>query len=66
MAYYCNDCSYRGTTSGQAGECQACGSFNISRGQATEKEAPPGKIRLVILVALWAYLIGMIIWKLNS
>lgn len=66
MAYYCNDCSYRGTTSGQAGECQACGSFNISRGQVAEKEAPPGKIRLVILVALWAYLIGMIIWKLNS
>lgn len=65
MAYYCNDCSYRGTKSGQVGECQACGSFNISRGRVQQEKAAPGKIRLGILVVLWAYLIGMIIWKLN-
>ena len=66
MAYYCNDCSYRGTRSGQAGECQACGSYNITRGQVREEKAPPSKVRLGLLVALWCYLIGMIIWKLNS
>ena len=63
MSYYCKDCSYRGISSGRDGGCPACGSFNISRVKREEKE-PPGKRRLVLLIALWAYLIGMIIWKL--
>ena len=31
MEYYCRDCSYRGNTSGQLGECPACGSFNMGK-----------------------------------
>lgn len=64
MIYLCKDCSYRGKKCGQAGECPACGSFNIGRGQAAEKK-PPGKARLALLVALWAFLFALIIWKLN-
>ena len=66
MAYYCTDCSYRGTTSGQVGECPACGSFKISRVNVVKKEKPHRKIQLVALLALWTYLIAHTIWKLNS
>ena len=66
MAYYCTDCSYRGTTSGQVGECPACGSFNISNTQKSKKEKPQRKVQLAILVALWTYLIALIAWKLNN
>ena len=65
MAYLCKDCSYRGNKSGQVGECQACGSRNLSTGRKLEWKKPPGKMRLFILVSLWAYLIGLIIWKLS-
>jgi hypothetical protein len=66
MAYYCKDCSYRGITSGQGGECPACGSYRIHRETAvTEKKKPPGKLRPILLVILWAYLIVHLIWKLN-
>jgi hypothetical protein len=65
MAYLCKDCSYRGNTSGQLGECPACGSFNIIKHTAISREqAPPPTWRLVLLVVLWAVLIAMIIWKL--
>jgi DNA-directed RNA polymerase subunit RPC12/RpoP len=63
MKYFCKDCSYRGTSSGQDGGCLACGSFNLVKVKR-EQEKPPGKLRLVLLIVLWAYLIGMIIWKL--
>ena len=66
MTFLCKDCSYRGITSGQAGECPACGSFDLARASRKEDEKPPGKWRLVVLGALWAYLIALIIWKLNS
>ena len=66
MTLYCNDCSYRGKTSGQGGECPACGSFNLTRGQTTSNEPPPAKWRLVLLVGLWSYLIIHISWKLLS
>jgi hypothetical protein len=66
MAYYCTDCSYRGTTSGQVGECPACGSFKISKTQKGKKEKPQRKFQLAILVALWVYLIALIVWKLSS
>jgi hypothetical protein len=66
MAYFCNDCSYRSNKSGQGGQCQACGSFNLSGGTHIETEdKAPGKLRIFILVALWGYLLGMIIWKLS-
>lgn len=65
MAYHCKDCSYRGVTSGQAGECPACGSYNITHAIQREEKAPPARWRLVLLVSLWVYLIGLIIWKLN-
>lgn len=65
MAYYCNDCSYRGKTSGQGGQCAACGSFNVSarRMQAKEKETPP-LWHKIALVSSWTLLIILIIWKL--
>jgi predicted ATP-dependent serine protease len=66
MAYYCTDCSYRGTTSGQMGECPACGSFKISKAQKSKKEKPRRKVQLGILMALWVYLIALIAWKLSS
>jgi len=64
MAYYCKDCSYRGKTSGQVGECPACGSFNLQKDIEQEKKPPPAKWRLVVLAVLWGYLIALIIWKL--
>jgi len=67
MAYICTDCSYRGTTSGQLGECPACGSFAISKtGGKDNKKRPPSKAHLFLLFALWSYLLGMIAWKLYS
>lgn len=65
MSYFCNDCSYRGTKSGQAGECQACGSFNLSKKRQQLKKKTPSKARLAILVTLWTYLLGTIVWKLD-
>jgi len=65
MAYYCNDCSYRGIKSGPLGECPACGSYDIIKGSVTsEKQLPPAKWRLVVLVLLWVVLIAIIIGKL--
>ena len=64
MAYHCKDCSYRGVKSGQLGECPACGSFNIGRESSAEEKPRPGKLRITLLIGLWAYLIALIIWKL--
>jgi hypothetical protein len=64
MAYYCKDCSYRGKVSGQAGECPACGSFNIKKTGIKQEKPPPAKWRLIVLAILWGYLIALIIWKL--
>jgi hypothetical protein len=66
MNYHCKDCSYRGNSSGQDGSCPACGSFNLGRISRQDHEKPKaGKLRLTLLVGLWVYLIGLIIWKLN-
>ena len=65
MAFACKDCSYRGTTSGPTGGCPACGSFNFGR-EIRQEKPPPGKLRLILLVLLWLYLFGMILWELNS
>jgi predicted ATP-dependent serine protease len=65
MAYHCKDCSYRGTRSGQMGECLACGSFNVvKRPMVLTEQAQPKKWRLVLLIALWCVLITMVIGKL--
>ena len=67
MTYICKDCSYRGKKSGQDGSCPACGSFNLGGVSPQKAEAPKtGKLRLGLLVGLWVYLIGLIIWKLNN
>jgi len=66
MAYLCKDCSYRGTTSGRDGGCPACGSYNFALVSSGQEAPKPGKLRIVLLVLLWAYLIGLIIWKLNN
>jgi predicted ATP-dependent serine protease len=65
MAYYCNDCSYLGKTSGHGGQCAACGSFNLSarRLQPTEKKGP-SKWHKIALVSSWSLLFVLIIWKL--
>jgi predicted ATP-dependent serine protease len=65
MAYHCKDCSYRGTKSGQMGECLACGSYNtVKRSMTFNEQPPPKKWRLVALFALWGVLITMVIGKL--
>jgi len=67
MAYYCADCSYRGATSGQVGECPACGSYNISKIKRGQKQQTKrSKLSLAALIVLWSILIALIIWKLNS
>jgi hypothetical protein len=65
MTYLCKDCSYRGNLRGQGGRCPACDSYNFARIASKEEAPKPGKWRIILLVALWAYLIGLIIWKLN-
>ena len=64
MAYICKDCSYRGVTSGQLGECPACGSYNMERRLIIEKDEPPPRWRLQLLIVLWGVLIIMIVGKL--
>jgi hypothetical protein len=66
MKYYCTDCSYSGSTSGQSGECPACGSFSLVRRKKEEEAPPPSKWRLALLIGLWSYLIILIIWKLSN
>ena len=66
MIYTCKDCSYHGKTSGQDGSCLACGSFNLVRAPAQEEPVKSGRLRVSLLIALWAYLIGLIIWKMNN
>ncbi|WP_420820776.1 hypothetical protein [Seongchinamella unica] len=65
MAFYCNDCSYRGKTSGHGGQCPACGSFNVSvpRVNSDEQKAPP-RWHKIALVSSWSLLLVMILWKL--
>lgn len=65
MIYTCKDCSYSGNQTSQDGSCLACGSHNLERKGAKQAPAKSGKWRVSILVALWAYLIGLIIWKLD-
>ena len=64
MTYYCQDCTYRGKTAGPSGDCPACGSFALVRPGKNEEEAPPSKLRLYIMFALWAVFLVMVIWKL--
>jgi DNA-directed RNA polymerase subunit RPC12/RpoP len=66
MTYYCSDCSYRGKTSGQRGECPACGSFNLANPRKETDKPPPAKWRLFLLLGLWGYLFAHIAWKLLS
>lgn len=67
MVYHCKDCSYRGKVSGQAGECPACGSFNITKRQGDPKQqgaTKSSKWRIVLVSLLWGYLFLHIAWKL--
>lgn len=68
MAYRCRDCSYKGKKRSTEGFCPACGSTNFRSATAvmvpTKTETRKGPAILVIL--LWAYLIGHIYWKLHS
>jgi len=65
MTYTCKDCSYRGVKSGQDGSCPACGSFNLSRASSEAPQPRRARLRVLLLVTLWVYLIGLILWKLN-
>ena len=64
MAYSCSACSYRGQTTGTAGECPACGSYDLKRKLLQQPEAPPSKWRIYLLVALWSCFIGLVAWKI--
>jgi hypothetical protein len=64
MAYHCNACSYRGQTSGTAGECPACGSYDLQRKSLQSQKTPPAQWRIYLLIGLWTYLIGLVAWKL--
>ena len=65
MIYTCKDCSYRGKSSGQGGGCPACGSFNLAGKISAPAARKSGKLRVILLIALWGYLFALIIWKLN-
>ncbi len=66
MAYLCKDCSYRGKTSGQVGECPACGSFNMVRRPTDQQAAatPAPKWRIALMLLLWSCLIALVGAKL--
>ena len=65
MAYFCKDCSYRGKKSGQAGECPACGSFNLAkRRDIGREEAPPPRWRVVLVLLLWGILGTLVLSKI--
>lgn len=68
MAYYCYDCSFRGKKRGPTGLCPACDSPNF-RSEAPDQQGEKKKNpawRLMLVIALWAYLLGHIAWKLTS
>ena len=65
MIYSCKDCSYRGNSGGQEGNCPACGSFNLARKSSSIEAPKSGALRLTLVVTLWLYLIALIFWKLN-
>jgi predicted ATP-dependent serine protease len=65
MAYYCNDCSYRGKTRSESGQCPACGSYNMSVPRAHDRGADgPPRWHSFALVASWSLLLVAITWKL--
>lgn len=67
MAFHCKDCSYRGSKSGQLGECPGCGSYNIAQDtKALKKKKGSGQWRLALLILLWGYLAVEIGSKLNQ
>lgn len=66
MNYTCKDCSYRGKKCSQDGSCLACGSFNLAKAKSQAEPVKSGKLRVTLLIGLWVYLIGLIIWKLNN
>ncbi len=66
MTYRCRDCSYKGPTSGPAGECPGCGSFALSRERAQEAERHSPRWRLLLLAGLWTCLIILIVRKLYT
>jgi hypothetical protein len=69
MAYYCSDCTYTGKASATSGTCPACGSSKFSLKRAGgEDETNPDNRRygLLLVIAIWVYLAGHILWKLLS
>lgn len=65
MAYLCKECGHRTMTSGNMGECPACGGYDLVKRDLVLKEKElPKKWRLVLLVGLWSYLLVLIIRKL--
>ena len=70
MKYRCVDCSYTAKSQFPAGKCPACGSFDIKNQSSEGKRDGVDKIqqpmRLYLLIALWAVLIGIIIYKLSA
>ena len=65
MPFFCKDCTHRGVKT-VSGQCPACGSYNIQQRTffVQEKDKPPPKWRLPLVIVLWAYLLYAIVWKL--
>jgi len=67
MAITCFDCGYQSTKGTPGGKCPACDSFNLS---SRHSEPPPQKARkpyqLALLIALWGYLLLLIMQKINE
>jgi predicted ATP-dependent serine protease len=69
MVYYCRDCSYKGKKRSAAGQCPACGSHDFrapNRAQKSGEQQQSSPLKLLFLVALWAYLIIEIYRKLYT
>ena len=66
MTYRCRDCSYKGPTSGPAGECPGCGSYALFRVGTQEAERPSSRWRLLLLAGLWTCLVILIVRKLYT
>ena len=69
MAYTCYDCSYTGKARTATGACPACGSMNIRRAgsESGDKQTTGSRrLTLALVLGLWVYLAGHILWKLQG
>ena len=69
MGYRCDDCSYLGDQAAADGSCPACGSLSFTGQSGRGDDADDGrhsKLRLALVVVLWAVLIYLVYDKLGA